>query len=276
MDSVIVQIAKSIERTEGDAGRRGLHEAIQQVALAGLYRSGFFDRAAFYGGTCLRLFHGLDRFSEDLDFSLLAADERFDLSVYFDTISAEFSAYGCEIEIEKKAKAVRSQVESAFLKTNTEIYSLTPKTKENIRIKIEVDILPPMGFEIEPKLLLLPFSFYTPCFVLPDLFAGKMHALLFRKWKMRVKGRDWYDLEWYVRNGVSLGLEHFNARKLQSEGDSPEFSEDVLREALRERIDTLDVNQVREEVEPFVRDTKALEIWSRDYFLELANKLMIA
>ena len=155
------------------------------------------------------------------------------------------------------------------------IYDLSAKVKDTIRIKIEVDTMPPPGFEIEPKLLLLPFSFYTPCFVLPDLFAGKMHALLFRKWKSRVKGRDWYDFEWYVRNSVSLGLSHFNARKLQSEKDSAVLSEDDLREALRERIHTLDINQAREEVAPFVRDSKALEIWSKEYFLELVNRLKI-
>jgi len=276
MDNITAQIAESIERAEGGGGRRVYHEALQQVALAGMYRAGFFDRAAFYGGTCLRLFHGLDRFSEDLDFSLFAADEAFDLSVYFDTMRAEFAAYGCEVELQKKTKTARTQVESAFLKANTEIYDLSSKIKGDIRIKIEVDVSPPTGFAVEPKLLLLPFSFYTPCFVLPDLFAGKMHALLFRKWKTRVKGRDWYDFEWYVRRGVSLGLKHFNTRMRQFEGSDSDFSDGELREALRARINMLDINQAREEVTPFVRNPEALRIWSKEYFLELAGEMKIA
>jgi len=273
MDNIITQIAESIERAEGMGGKRVLHEAFQQVALAGMYRSGFFDRTAFYGGTCLRLFHGLDRFSEDLDFSLLAEDPAFDLSVYFDTIRAEFNAYGCEVELEKKTKSAKTQIESAFLKANTETYSLSAKTESAVKIKIEVDTSPPPGFSTEPKLLMLPFSFHTPCFVLPDLFAGKMHALIFRKWKSRVKGRDWYDFEWYIRNSVPLNLAHFNARMRQSGQIDNDFDESEFREAFQARIRELDFAQAREEVTPFVRNPKALEIWSREYFLELAGRL---
>ena len=277
MDSVLMKIVESIIREEGESESRVLQEAIQQVALAGLYRAGFFDRAAFYGGTCLRIFHGLDRFSEDLDFSLLAPDKGFDLSAYFDLVRAEFKAYGCEVDFEKKKKTALTTVQSAFLKSNTEIWDMSPnvapKTKGRIKIKIEVDTSPPTGFATEPKLLLLPFSFHTPCFVLPDLFAGKMHALLFRKWKKRVKGRDWYDFEWYIRNGVPLDLSHFNTRMLQFEEGSAAFSESEFLGALETRILTLDADQARDEVKPFVRNPAALVIWSRDYFLELAKKL---
>src|SRR5690606_19814913 len=90
----------------------------------------------------------------------------------------------------------------------------------NIKIKIEVDTKPPLGFETEEKLLTKPFSFYVKCFALPHLFAGKMHALLFRKWKDNVKGRDWYDLEWYIRKGIPLSLNHFRLRAIDS-GDLP-------------------------------------------------------
>jgi len=276
MDSIIKRIVDSIEREEGEGGRRVLHEALQQVALAGLYRAGFFGRAAFYGGTCLRLFHGLDRFSEDLDFSLFEVDETFDLSVYFDIIRAEFTACGCEVDLTKKTKTADTQVESAFLKADTEIWDISANVKENIRIKIEVDKSPPTGFSVEPKLLMLPFSFYTPCFILPDLFAGKMHALLFRKWKDRVKGRDWYDFEWYIRSGIPLGLSHFNRRMRQFEKSEKDFTKDDLREALRARINTLNIGQAREEVAPFIRDTARLDIWSKEYFLELAERMSIS
>ena len=276
MDSVITQIAESIEQSEGASGHRVLHEAIQQAALAGLYRAGFFSKAAFYGGTCLRIFHGLDRFSEDLDFSLLSKDEGFDLSIYFETVQSEFSAYGIEVDFEKKRKTARTNVQSAFLKSNTEIWDMSPKTKGNIKIKIEVDTAPPIGFSTEPKLTLLPFSFYTPCFVLPDLFAGKAHALLFRKWKTRVKGRDWYDFEWYIRKNIPLNLAHFNLRMIQSENDRTSFTENEFLHTLRARIQTLDINQAREEVKPFTHNPAALEIWSQEYFSELAGRLRFA
>jgi len=273
MDSVIMQIAGQVERAEGAGGGRALHEALQQAALAGLYRAGFFSKAAFYGGTCLRIFHGLDRFSEDLDFSLLSEDEGFDLSLYLEPVRSELSAYGIEVDFEKKRKTAQTNVQSAFLKSNTEIWDMSPKTSGTIKIKIEVDTMPPTGFSTEPKLLLLPFSFYTPCFVLPDLFAGKAHALLFRKWKTRVKGRDWYDFEWYIRNGVPLNLAHFNARMLQSEKGGAAFTADGFLRALHARIQAIDTNQARDEVEPFTHNPSALAIWSQEYFMELAERL---
>ena len=273
MDSIIMQIAKSIEGEEGESGQRVLHETIQQAALAGLYRAGFFNKAAFYGGTCLRIFHGLDRFSEDLDFSLMAKDEAFDLSVYFDTVRAEFFAYGIEVDFEKKRKTAQTNVQSAFLKSNTETWNMSPKNNGNIKIKIEVDTDPPTGFSTEPKLLLLPFSFYTPCFILPDLFAGKAHALLFRKWKTRVKGRDWYDFEWYIRNDIPLNLTHINKRMLQFEKGSTVFTADMFLIALQERIRALNVDQARDDVKPFTHNPAAIEIWSQEYFLELARRL---
>lgn len=179
--------------------KNAIYEIVQEITLAGLYRGGFFNKTAFYGGTCLRIFHGLDRFSEDLDFSLIKPDLDFNLEAYFPAIKNEFEAVGRDIVITKKAKSRQSQVESAFLKDNTEIYNVSFETDKSIKVKIEVDINPPLDFETEQKLLLFPFSFMTRCFVLSDLFAGKMHALVFRKWKNRVKGRDWYDFEWYVK-----------------------------------------------------------------------------
>ena len=175
--------------------RNATFEVNQQVMLAGLYNGGFFDVAAFYGGTCLRIFHGLQRFSEDMDFSLLAPDDRFDFTKYFQPVIDGFAIVGRDVEIKKKDKRNFSRVESAFLKDNTDVYDVSFQTDKSIKIKIEVDTQPPLNFRTEQKLLLYPHSFMTRCFVLPDLFAGKMHALVYRSWKNRVKGRDWYDFE---------------------------------------------------------------------------------
>ena len=145
----------------------------------------------------------------------------------------------------------------------------------NIKIKIEVDTLPPVGFETEEKLLLRPFSFYVKCFTLPYLFAGKMHALLFRKWKDNVKGRDWYDFEWYVKKRVHLNLSHFLERAKGS-GDLPDapLSKEAFRKLLTDRITSVDMEKVKADAIRFIPDTSKLDIWSKKYFNDLAAHLL--
>lgn len=251
--------------------QNALHEVMQQVALAGLYRGGFFEKAAFYGGTCLRIFHGLERFSEDMDFSLVAKDEGFTLETYFPAIVEEFKLLGREVEIRKKDKQNFGRVESAFLKDNTETYDVLFRTDRSAKIKIEVDTNPPLEFATEQKLLLQPFSFMTRCFTLPDLFAGKMHALVFRGWKNRVKGRDWYDFEWYVRKGVALDFRHLQERIKEFNG--VEMSREEFLEKLKEKLAATDIEMVKRDVLPFVKHPEELAIWSNDYFLQLAGMM---
>ncbi len=249
--------------------RNAVHEVMQEIALAGLYRSGFFEKAAFYGGTCLRIIHNLARFSEDMDFSLLANDTGFDLDSYFPAMIEEFRAAGREVEITKKKKTNFGSVESAFLKDDTETYDLAFSTNKDIKIKIEVDVNPPLGFSTEQKLLLQPYSFWTQCYSLSDLYAGKLHALVFRSWKNRVKGRDWYDFEWYVRSGVELNFSHLQTRIAQFNG--VEMSQEGFVVKLKERLAGTDIGMVKRDVSPFLRDTSPLKIWSNDYFLQLAD-----
>ena len=249
--------------------RNAIFEVNQQVILAGLYNGGFFDVAAFYGGTCLRIFHGLQRFSEDMDFSLLAPDDKFDFTKYFQPIIDEFAIVGREVEIKKKDKKSFGKVESAFLKDNTDVYDVSFQTDKSIKIKIEVDTQPPLNFRTEQKLLLQPRSFMTRCFTLPDLFAGKMHALVYRGWKNRVKGRDWYDLEWYVRHNVPLDFAHLAERVRQF--NNVEIRQEEFMAQLKERLLSANINQVKSDVLPFVRNPKELDIWSNDYFVQLAD-----
>lgn len=249
--------------------RNAIFEANQQVILAGLYNGGFFDVAAFYGGTCLRIFHGLQRFSEDMDFSLLTPNDKFDFTKYFQPIIDEFAIVGREVEIKKKDKKSFGKVESAFLKDNTDVYDVSFQTDKSIKIKIEVDTQPPLNFGTEQKLLLQPHSFMTRCFTLPDLFAGKMHALVYRGWKNRVKGRDWYDFEWYVRHNVPLDFAHFAERVHQFNNE--EIRQEVFMAKLKDRLASADINQVKNDALPFVRNPNELDIWSNDYFVQLAN-----
>ena len=248
-----------------------IFEVNQQVILAGLYNGGFFDEAAFYGGTCLRIFHGLQRFSEDMDFSLLAPSDNFDFTKYFQPIKDMFKIVGRDVEIKKKDKQNFGKVESAFLKDNTDVYDISFQTEKSIRIKIEVDTNPPLKFNTEQKLLLLPKSFMTKCFTLPDLFAGKMYALVFRAWKNRVKGRDWYDFEWYVRHRIPLDFNHLAERILQFSGKL--VTKDEFMDLLRQRLTSTNINMVKADVLPFVRQPEELDIWSNEYFLQLANMI---
>ena len=247
---------------------------MQQVTLTGLHRGGFFDKAAFYGGTCLRIFHGVHRFSEDMDFSLLQSDESFMLENYFESIISEFNALGRNVVINRKIKKNESNVESAFLKDDTAIYNLQFTTEHAIKIKIEVDINPPLGFSTESKLLLLPYSFMTRCYTLPDLYAGKMHALLFRNWKNRVKGRDWYDFEWYVRNNVALDFKHLCERTYQfgslKDGELTQYNFKLL---LKEKISHTNIELVKADVKPFIKNPQEMNIWSTDYFMQLVDMI---
>ncbi|WP_017257758.1 nucleotidyl transferase AbiEii/AbiGii toxin family protein [Pedobacter arcticus] len=264
---------------------QALREIMQEIALAGLYRAGFFEKAAFYGGTALRIFHKLDRFSEDLDFSLLVPNEDFSLAKYLDAILVEFASQGMEVSVKEKKKSVQTNIDSAFLKSETiwkelVLEGIIPqsgiKQIANIKIKLEVDKKPPLGFTTEEKLLLRPFSFYVKCFVITDLFAGKMHALLFRKWGENVKGRDWYDMEWYIKKGVALNLDHFLLRAKDS-GDwqQENITELEFRDLLLTKIDSVNMQRVKADISRFIADPDSLNIWSDDYFKDLINHLKV-
>lgn len=252
-----------------------LREVMQEVALAGLHRSGFFDKAAFYGGTCLRIFHQLPRYSEDLDFSLLQTDKNFSLERYFSGIEDEFAALGVGVSINRKAKSIETAIDSAFLKNTTQVFDVSLMGQVMVKIKLEVDTQPPLGFTTEERLLTEPFSFYVKCFGLSDLFAGKMHALLFRQWPNRIKGRDWFDFEWYIRKRVALNLSHFNQRALQTGSIAEPVDAEGLRQLLLNKIQGLDLNSARQDILRFIFQHDVLDIWSEEYFSELTRRLIV-
>ena len=247
------------------------HQAMQQIVLAGLQKGGFFEHAAFYGGTCLRIFHNLPRFSEDMDFSLTKKNPDIHLENYFQAIQDVFAFTGKEVVIKKKEKLNFGRVESAFLKEDTSAYDIAFRTEKTIKVKIELDTDPPLLFDTEQKLLMKPYSLMVRCFTLPDLFAGKMHALVYRNWKTRIKGRDWYDFEWYIRNNVPLNFTHLQERIREFSGE--EVSKDEFIQLLHERLATADIHQVKQDVIPFVDRPSELEIWSNGYFEILADRL---
>lgn len=280
---MIEQWLESYHPSNKEEAKDALREIMQEIALAGLNRAGFFEKAAFYGGTALRIFYGLDRFSEDLDFSLLEVDPNFSLEKYQEVMVNEFASLGMQVSVTEITKTKKSAINSAFLKSQTIwkellLEGVIPQNGLNevaqIKIKLEVDTLPPLGFETEEKLLLKPFSFYVKCLSIPYLFAGKMHALLFRKWGTNVKGRDWYDMEWYIKKGYLLDLNHFRLRAIDS-GDWQEDSitEQQVKDLLMAKIDAVNMNYVIAGIARFIKDPTVLDIWSPAYFHELISHL---
>lgn len=273
MSELYEKMLSAYDQSTETARRNAIYEVSQQIVLAGLADGGFFDKAAFYGGTCLRIFHGLNRFSEDMDFTLLKEDSSFNFEQYFQPVIDQFALVGRKVEIKKKDKKSFGKVESTFLKDTTDVYDISFQTERSIKVKIEVDTVPPLKFATEQKILLQPKSFLTRCVTLPDLYAGKMHALVFRAWKSRIKGRDWYDFEWYVRNGIPLDWNHLHERILQFNGQ--EITLDEFKSALRDRLGSADISRVKEDVLPFLNNPGELDIWSNDYFLQLADMMKI-
>ncbi len=260
-----------------------LREVLQQSALLGLARHQFFEHAAFYGGTALRILYGLDRFSEDLDFSLLKPNAQFNFKPFLEGLQREMYSLG--FQVEAKAKKKDSPILSAFVKSNTLKLLLTieeedavPKgvhPEEKIAIKLEVDTNPPLGFEVETKLVLNPTPFHVLTYSLSDLFAGKMHAILCRSWKTRVKGRDWYDLIWFITQGVPVHLSHLSCRMQQSKhlAHKEELTYQKLTNLLEEKIGKIDWGQAKNDVRAFLNDPKVLDVWSESFFLELITHL---
>jgi predicted nucleotidyltransferase component of viral defense system len=262
-----------------------LKEIFQEIALLGLWRSKFYEKAAFYGGTALRILYGLDRFSEDLDFTLVQTDSHFDLSIYNQAIANELNSFGFNVTVETKIKNIKSNIESAFIKATTKkqliIIEADPEMIERIhrmntiKIKMEVDIDPPGIVNTEVKNVLLPLPFSVKTLTQPDLFAGKIHATLCRPWQTRVKGRDWYDLVWYIARNIPLNLNHLRDRLMQSNAlhANSKFKLNDLLEMLRNKINQTDFNNAKVDILPFIKDKHAIDLWSRDFFLQIIKNI---
>lgn len=286
MHEAVARMLAKYEIQSLDDRVRALREIIQEVALLGLWRARFFEHAAFYGGTALRILHGIDRFSEDLDFSLLAPSDDFSLERYSAALEEEVRAFGFNVRVEPVVKSAQSAVQSAFLKANTRNELLVIETADRVaqdlppgqvlKIKVEVDTDPPPGFLTATRYLLLPIPFAVRCYTLPSLFAGKMHALLCRKWKNRVKGRDWYDLVWYAANHPQLNLHHLEQRMRQTGhwSEAAPLTHAAFEELLKDAIACLDIEQARQDVAPFVRDHQTLALWSQEFFRDVATRIV--
>jgi predicted nucleotidyltransferase component of viral defense system len=285
MDNAIRMMLERYECNTSEQHLNALKEIIQELALLGLWRAKFFEHAAFYGGTALRILYRLDRFSEDLDFSLLELNQDFDIESFLHEIENELAAFGFTVSVQKKKKTQQSVVQSAFLKANTKERLLKIEAPEAIaqefypqailKVKLEIDTQPPLGFTTENKQLLTPIPFSVRTYSLPDMFAGKVSAALCREWKGRTKGRDWYDLLWFIQRGEKLHLSHLEKRLRDTNHyHSPENLEGAqLQTMLINKIQNLDMEQVKQDILPFIRHKNHLDGWSKEMFLSAIQQI---
>ncbi len=286
MNNVIDQMLSHYEINNTNDEINALKEIIQELVLSGLSRGGFFDEAAFYGGTALRIFYKLDRFSEDLDFSLLKPNKNFDLSKYFSYIDQELKAYGLNLEINTKLKHNETNISSAFLKGDTleHILLFFPNENnhqystnlKNIKVKFEIDINPPKGATYDTQYKLLPSPHQIKLYDKSSLFAGKIHAILCRNWQKRTKGRDLYDYVFFLANNINVNLELLKNKLIESKyiNKNDEFNINILKSLLINKFKEINYNEAKEDVIPFIKDTKNLELWSSDFFIKITEQLI--
>ena len=262
-----------------------IKEIIQEIVLAGLSRSDFFSKAAFYGGTCLRIFHGLNRFSEDLDFALITKDKSFRMEDYFQYITRELLSYGINMEISIKNKDEEKEIQTAFVKGNTMMLLMQffPKDEETsramgnqlIKIKFEIDVNNPDGGKTEDKYQLLPSPYKITIFDEATLFAGKIHALLCREYKKRIKGRDYYDYLFYCGKQTKFNLTYLE-NKLKNTGklsDSEHLTKEMVKSMLLNKFQNVDYELMKEDVINFISNPASLDVWSQELFISTLEGL---
>ena len=285
MQQILNQMLKKYKINNIEDKKNAIKEIVQEVVLCGLSRGGFFKETAFYGGTALRIFYGLDRFSEDLDFSLTTQDLNFDLTKYFYYIENEIKSLGLDFSVQEKVKSFDSNIKSAFLKGNTKEHILTfyensedakfINKDEVIRIKFEVDINPPIGATYETKFGLLPSPYQVRLYDLSSLFAGKIHACLCRNWPFRIKGRDFYDYVFFLSIGAQVNLTNLKSKLVESNfiNENYDLTIENLKTFLNKRFENLNFKQAKEDVLPFVKDKSKLDLWNKDFFISITENL---
>lgn len=261
-----------------------IKEITQEIALLSLSRSDFFREAAFQGGTALRIFYGLNRFSEDLDFTLLEPKKSFEWKPHLKSMTEEFEVYGYKLEIQDRTMA-GAAVKTAFLKDNSigKVLNLgvwdqaSARSDKKIAIKLEIDTQPPPGSVYELKYLNFPLPFAVNIQDKPSLFAGKSHALLCRKY---LKGRDWYDFLWYVGQGTKPNF-ILLANALEQlgpwQGKKLKITKEWYFREMEVKIRSIDWAAAKRDVERFLRpgDLGTLNLWSKELFLESLHRLKV-
>lgn len=284
MQTVLEQMVNNYHPKNTEEKRNAIKEVMQEIVLCALSKAGFFNEAAFYGETALRIFYHLDRFSEDLDFSLLIKDKDFDLSIYFPKLKEIVKSFGLNVEIEIKEKTKDSNIQSAFLKGDTIEHFLLfypddliqgINKNEKVKIKFEIDTMPPGCATYEIKYRLLPMPYSIKLYDEASLFSGKIHAIICRSWKSRVKGRDLYDYVFYLSRNTQFNLPHLQEKLIDSQYIDANviISCDDIRKMLIERFNEIDFEQAKEDIIPFIKNPSVLDIWSKEFFIAITDQL---
>lgn len=286
MMSSIQSMMERYQPQNAEAYRNALKEIVQEIALYGMSKSGFFQEGAFYGGTALRIFYGLHRFSEDMDFSLVHPNPSFALSDYLPAVEEELSAVGLKMRVEQKNKTKVTDIQSAFIKGGTLIQIISIQQtdevlipgihkQEQLKIKLEVDTNPPPGAGFELRYALRPVPYVVRLYDKPSLFAGKIHAVLCRNWARRIKGRDLYDYVWYLSQDTPVNLFHLQKRLEQSDrwDSSKQLALQDTKDMLKERFSQLDFEVAKKDVIPFLSDASELDLWNAGFFQAITENL---
>ena len=286
MMSSIQSMMERYQPQNAEAYRNALKEIVQEIALHGMSKSGFFQEGAFYGGTALRIFYGLHRFSEDMDFSLVHPNPSFALSDYLPAVEEELSAVGLKMRVEQKNKTKVTDIQSAFIKGGTLIQIISIQQtdevlipgihkQEQLKIKLEVDTNPPPGAGFVLRYALRPVPYVVRLYDKPSLFAGKIHAVLCRNWARRIKGRDLYDYVWYLSQDTPVNLFHLQKRLEQSDrwDSSKQLALQDTKDMLKERFSQLDFEAAKKDVIPFLSDASELDLWNAGFFQAITENL---
>ena len=260
-----------------------IREICQEIILCGLSRSNFFDNMAFHGGTSLRIFHGLERFSEDLDFCQLT-DVPPNPEIISNFIEKEFKSMGLDFHVTTRTRNA-SNINIFYVKGNKrdtmKLFGF-PEDMLNlvnpdaiINIKMDMDTETPEGFGFTHEYKTSPFNYSVTILNKPSLFAAKTSAVISRHWKNRTKGRDLFDFEWYIKNNTPLNTVYL-VNNLLREGiiSSSDTSEDELLTVLKERFESIDYDSAILDLYPFINYDKIPNNWSPDYFINLSKKIV--
>lgn len=288
MESILEKMISKYNTTNVLSKINAIKEVIQEVILSSLSRTDFFDKAAFYGETALRIFYNLNRFSEDLDFTLINKDDDFSLNKYFSIIEKEINSLGLDFKIESKIKHKESNIQTAYLKgnqiehllifypSNPNITFINPD--QVIKINLEIDINPPKFANFETKYRLDPFPYEICLYDLPTLFSSKIAALLCRSWKNRIKGRDLYDFLYYTKLNTPFNLKHLESRLIYNGviKENSNLTLENVKKLLNDKFDSINYEDAKKDVVNFIQDEKELkgiEIWSKDLFKYFTKEL---
>jgi predicted nucleotidyltransferase component of viral defense system len=277
MNEIITQRLKNYDLKTALDEQNAIKEITQEIILYALSETKFFNFANFYGGTALRVVHGLNRFSENLDFTTKSVMKDFQFDDYLDDVLSTLKSYGLNMVVKKSKDD--GFIKAKALKEVSEKWKLSFPSNQKLKkvvIKLEIDVNPPAGAVESVIYLDFPILHQIKVGSIETLFAGKLHALLCRS---HVKGRDWYDLLWYIKKNIQINYGFLKNALSQMGPFKDQILEKVDRDfvvsKLIEQIESLNWAQVTGDVERFLRPAElpSFKHWGKDLFIEKVNKL---